>query len=134
LPSPKEFCETLGNLGISPESRVVIYDDKNGANAAARFWWMLKAVGHEKVQVLDGGIDAAIKVGFPTSDKTETPKTAEYKCGEWRLPLADLEEVEKASSNESFLIIDVREAARYNGEVEPIDRIAGHIPNAKNFP
>lgn len=134
LPSPEKFCATLGELGISPESRVVIYDDKHGANAAARFWWMLKAAGHEKVQVLDGGIDAAVKAGFPASDKRETPKRAEYECGEWRLPTANLTEVEKASDDADFLIIDVRETPRYNGETEPFDKIAGHIPNAKNIP
>lgn len=134
LPSPEKFCATLSQLGISPESRVVIYDDKSGANAAARFWWMLKSVGHEKVQVLDGGIDAAIKAGFPTSDKPETPKISEYKCGEWRLATAEIEEVAEASNDENFLIIDVRETPRYNGETEPFDKIAGHIPSAKNIP
>lgn len=134
LPSPEKFCRTLGELGISPESRVVIYDDKSGANAAARFWWMLKAVGHEKVQVLDGGIEAAVKIGFPTSDKPETTEVAEYKCEKWNLPVADLNEVDEASNDVSFLIVDVREAARYRGEIEPLDKIAGHIPNAKNIP
>jgi thiosulfate/3-mercaptopyruvate sulfurtransferase len=134
LPSPENFCATLGKLGISPESRVVIYDDKSGANAAARFWWMLKAAGHEKVQVLDGGIGAAIKAGFPMSDKPETPKSVEYKCGKWQLPTADIKEVAEASTDGNSLIIDVRETPRYNGETEPFDKIAGHIPNAKNIP
>lgn len=134
LPSAEKFCGTLSQLGISPESRVVIYDDKNGANAAARFWWMLKAVGHEKVQVLDGGIDAAEKSGFPMSDKMETSQKTEYECGEWKLPIAGLAETEKASTDENFLIIDVRETGRYNGEFEPLDKVAGHIPNAKNIP
>lgn len=134
LPSAEKFCQTLGELGISPQSHVVIYDDKAGANAAARFWWMLKAVGHEKVQVLDGGISVAIHAGFPTSDKKETTKPVVYKCDEWSLPTANLAEVDNASGDDNFLIIDVRETARYNGETEPIDKIAGHIPNAKNIP
>lgn len=134
LPSAEKFCATLSELGISSESRVVIYDDKFGANAAARFWWMLKAIGHEKVQVLDGGIQATIKAGFPTSDKQENVVKSEYKCSKWKLPIADLAEVEKASSDKDFLIIDVRETPRYNGETEPFDKIAGHIPNAKNIP
>lgn len=134
LPKAEKFCRTLGELGISPESRVVIYDDKHGANAAARFWWMLKAVGHEKAQVLDGGIEAAVKIGFPTSDNWETVKPSEYECAEWKLPIADLTEVASASGDDDFLIVDVREAARYNGEIEPLDKIAGHVPNAKNVP
>lgn len=133
LPSAKKFCTTLAELGISRKSHVVIYDDKQGANAAARFWWMLKAVGHEKVQVLDGGIDAAVSAGFPLSDSPERIERGKYECAQWNLPVADLVEVEKASGDQSFLIIDVREPARYNGEIEPYDKIAGHIPNAKNI-
>lgn len=134
LPSAKNFCAMLEQLGISKESHVVIYDDKQGANAAARFWWMLKAVGHEKVQVLDGGIDGALSAGFPLSNgNPKQIKRGKYECVEWSLPVADLAEVEKASGDENFLIIDVREPARYHGEVEPFDNIAGHIPNAKNI-
>ncbi|TAF71923.1 MAG: hypothetical protein EAZ58_03255 [Flavobacterium sp.] len=64
LPSIEGFSKTLGDLGITPQTWVVVYDDKNGANAAARFWWMLRAIGHEKVQVLNGGIQAAEKTGL----------------------------------------------------------------------
>ncbi|RZL34494.1 MAG: sulfurtransferase, partial [Pedobacter sp.] len=60
LPRLENFAETLGNFGVDENSHVIIYDDKNGGNAAARFWWMLRAIGHEKVQVLNGGFDAAI--------------------------------------------------------------------------
>src|SRR5687767_13480184 len=55
LPDPVEFANLLGRWGLTPSSHVVIYDDQNGANAAARMWWMLRALGHERVQVLDGG-------------------------------------------------------------------------------
>ena len=58
----------LGRVGISQESQVVPYDDKCGALAAARFWWMLRAVGHRQVQVLDGGMQAALAAGFPAND------------------------------------------------------------------
>jgi len=64
LPSLEHFSQVLTSLGITPESHVLIYDDKNGANAAARFWWMLKAVDHQKVQVLDGGLHAAKRIGI----------------------------------------------------------------------
>lgn len=65
LPSFAHFTKVLATLDITPESLVVVYDDKNGTNAAARFWWMLKSIGHDAVQVLDGGMDAAIKTGYP---------------------------------------------------------------------
>ena len=135
LPKIENFATTLSNLGITTESHVVLYDNANGANAAARFWWMLKAVGHEKVQVLNGGFQAAEKIHFPTSSKTEIiQKTAPYKIDHWRLPIAEIEEVERVSQKEDHIVIDVRDEERYKGETEPIDLIAGHIPGAINVP
>ena len=135
LPKIENFAQTLSNLGISSKSHVIIYDDKNGANAAARFWWMLKSIGHEKVQVLNGGFQEAEKVNFPMSSKTEIIVPTEvYKVTDWKLQIAEMEEVEKVSKNKNHIIIDVRDAERYNGETEPIDLIAGHIPGAINVP
>src|SRR3970040_557767 len=135
LPKIENFAKTLSDLGISEKSHVVIYDDKNGSNAAARFWWMLKAIGHEKVQVLDGGLLAAEKNNFPTSSKTEIiNKTPLYKVDNWKLPMAAIDEVENVSQDKNHIVIDVRETSRYNGETEPIDLIAGHIPGAINIP
>jgi thiosulfate/3-mercaptopyruvate sulfurtransferase len=135
LPSVEKFTEVLTQLGITNDSWVIVYDDKNGSNAAARFWWMLKAVGHSKVQVIDGGMDAAVKAGFPISDKKEIPEVQNpFKADKWVLPLKDLEAVEHATHDDNFLIIDVRSKERFDGLVEPIDLIAGHIPNATNIP
>jgi thiosulfate/3-mercaptopyruvate sulfurtransferase len=135
LPEPVDFCQFLGNLGISPSSHVVVYDDKSGSNAAARFWWMLKALGHEKIQVVDGGKDAAIKSGYPVESGLETAKKQGfYPVKAWTLPMANIEEMDKASRNEKIVIIDVRENERYLGKKEPIDLIAGHIPGAINIP
>ncbi|RYM32154.1 sulfurtransferase [Brumimicrobium glaciale] len=135
LPEIENFAETLKNIGITKESHIVVYDDKNGANASARFWWMLKSIGHEKVQVLNGGLQQAIKVNFPINDKTETPKVVEdYNYENWKLKIADMAEVESNSLNENHIIIDVRESNRYKGISEPIDLIAGHIPGAINVP
>lgn len=135
LPSIEDFSKTLGDLGITPQSWVVVYDDKNGANAAARFWWMLRAIGHEKVQVLNGGIQAAEKIGFPiNSEPVSITKKENYPCKNWQWPIASINEVEKVTKLSSHTIIDVREAFRYNGESEPIDLIAGHIPGAINIP
>ena len=64
LPNIEDFADTLSHLGISKDSHVIVYDDKNGSNAAARFWWMLKAIGHENVQVLNGGFQKAEKLHF----------------------------------------------------------------------
>lgn len=135
LPSFEKFSEVLSKLGILPKSHVIIYDDKNGSNAAARFWWMLKAVGHEKVQVLNGGLQEAIKTGFPVSSEIEKFETVEkYPVSEWKLATANIEEVETARNNNQNIVIDVRDKNRYDGLTEPLDLIAGHIPGAINVP
>ncbi len=135
LPSVQHFATLLGSLGITPQSHVVVYDDKNGANAAARFWWMLRALGHQKVQVLDGGYQAAIAADFPTNTGRETPhSTSAYPATTWLLPMAEINEVAQAAQAEDALVIDVREAGRYLGQFEPIDLVAGHIPGATNIP
>lgn len=135
LPTATRFSELLSSLGISPSTHVVVYDDKNGANAAARFWWMMKAVGHEKIQVLDGGMDAAIQAGYPLSSEVEkTPSKGKYSVKNWQLPISDIQEIDKVSEDKNYLVIDVRENERYRGEKEPIDLVAGHIPGAVNIP
>lgn len=135
LPSTSAFAKTLTKLGISPDSHVIIYDDKNSSNAAARFWWMLKSFGHQKVQVLNGGYQAALKAGFEMSSKTETPLiTKSYPTTDWKLPMANMSEVDAVRLNKEYLIIDVRGKIRYDGINEPIDLIAGHIPGATNIP
>jgi thiosulfate/3-mercaptopyruvate sulfurtransferase len=135
LPKIENFSKTLSSLGISSKSHVVVYDDKAGANAASRFWWMLKSIGHEKVQVLNGGIQAAEAMGFPMSSNEEiAAKTDLCKFDHWKWQIAEIDEVETASADANKIVIDVRDAARYNGEVEPIDLIAGHIPGAINVP
>jgi thiosulfate/3-mercaptopyruvate sulfurtransferase len=135
LPALEQFAAMLQRFGISKDSHVVVYDDKLGGNAAARLWWMLKAVGHEKVQVIDGGFDAALKAGFPASSDIEVPKYAvPYPVNAWTLPLSDIDEVESVSEAEDHIVIDVRDANRFAGLTEPIDLIAGHIPGATNIP
>ena len=135
LPRIEDFATTLSQLGISQKSHVVVYDDKNSSNAAARFWWMLKAIGHEKVQVLNGGIQEAEKHNFQMRSKKETiTKSSLYEFDHWKLKTATIDEVESASKTQNQIIIDVRDANRFNGETEPIDLIAGHIPGAINIP
>ncbi len=134
LPTPEQFSNTLSEFGIGPESHVVVYDHMSGGNAAARFWWMLMAIGHKKVQVLDGGFQSAVMAGYPVNDKPVKPKKAVvYPATEWMLPTVPMSEIETVIQNGN-LVIDVRDAARYRGETEPIDLIAGHIPGALNAP
>jgi len=136
LPDIKTFKNTLTSLGISKNTHVIIYDDKNGSNAAARFWWMLKSVGHQKVQVLNGGFDYAKKNNFPLESGQGSPAKIDesYAIENWQLPTVTIQEVENATYNKNYLIVDVRDKDRYDGISEPIDIIAGHIPGAINIP
>jgi len=136
LPKFENFIKTLGKLGIDENSDVVIYDDKNGANAGARFWWMLKAVGHKNVQVLNGGLQFAESQNYPLSSENDSYPETEYisEYHDWQLPQAWLDDVKLATRDSDSVIVDVRESQRYEGITEPIDLVAGHIPNARNFP
>ncbi len=135
LPDIRTFAQLLGKLGITPSSPVVVYDDKSGANAAARLWWMLRACGHENVSVVDGGLSAIKKADIKmTSDVPETATAPPYPVTEWKLPTASIEKVAAAVDDPEYVVIDVREGYRYRGESEPIDLTAGHIPGAVNLP
>lgn len=135
LPSVEKFAHSLQDLGITPDSHVIIYDTVFGGNSAARFWWMLTAVGHKQVQVLSGGMAAAEKAGYPVNnDKIEIREVELYPVTSWLLPLADINEIAANAEREDYIVIDVREESRYKGITEPIDTIAGHIPGAINVP
>lgn len=136
LPQPSVFTAELGRIGIGRDSHVIIYDDKSGSNAAARFWWMLRAVGHERVQVLNGGLQAAVREGLDVVEGEPVPREARTypTVEEWQLPLADLQVVKAASESGDGMIVDVRDSERYKGNTEPIDPVAGHIPGAVNIP
>jgi thiosulfate/3-mercaptopyruvate sulfurtransferase len=135
LPQPADFSRFLGILGISPSSTVVVYDDKKGANAAARFWWMLKSAGHEKVYVVSGGLDSILEAGIELTQKTADLHSLEdYPITSWQMPLVDADDVALAAADPDAMVIDVRENYRFRGESEPIDLVAGHIPGAVNIP
>lgn len=135
LPNIEKFSKTLSNLGISEDSHIVVYDDKNGANAAARAWWMLRSFGIENIQVLDGGFQTAEKEGLEfVSGEELFEKASIIEKKNWLLPTSSLEDVENELKSNSSTVIDVRDAYRYKGESEPIDLVAGHIPGAINIP
>lgn len=136
LPELSSWGRTLGEWGIGPKDAVVIYDDAGGAKAAARVWWMLRAVGHQWVAVLDGGWGGAKEAGFPITDKVPLvrPKAAYPVGNKWKLPLATLELVRTYTRDRTFRILDVRSEERFTGRHEPIDTRAGHIDSAVNLP
>ena len=132
LPSPATFQETLANAGIGTSDEVVAYDDARGT-IAARLWWMLDALGHERVRVLDGGLGAWVAAGYPMSSDTPAPRPrAELSLrSEWP---AVITREGLADRLGSVVLLDARAAPRYRGEVEPIDPVAGHIPTARSAP
>lgn len=135
LPSLEDFSKLLGRLGITPESHVVVYDDKAGAFGGARLWWMLKAIGHDNVQVINGGLQAIKNAGVSLSTEPfiATP-VGPYPVPTKYAGTVDIEQAGKAAGDAQQIVIDVREAYRYEGQSEPIDLVAGHIPGAVNLP
>jgi len=136
LPSVGEFSKTLAELGVTQDTHVIVYDDAFGANAASRMWWMLKAVGHDKVQVLNGGFQYAKQDGFPIQTGVNKPiaATNPYPATEWQFPIVDIAEVERVAGLDEYVVVDVRSKERFDGVTEPIDLVAGHIPGAVNIP
>ena len=132
LPPPAEFARALGELGVADDATVVAYDDRGGA-FAGRLVWMLRILGQRAV-LLDGGIGAWLA---DTSDDVEhgsvitTP--VEREVHQWPLDaLADAIDVAKHLADDG-VVIDSRDPARYAGEIEPIDSVAGHVPGAVNL-
>lgn len=136
LPEPATFAATLGRLGVRPESRVVVYDDRDGANAAARAWWMLRAIGHAEVALLDGGLAAAGEAGVPVvaGDEPPCPSAPPYPRPVYAAPMATIEEVDARRGEPGTRILDARDGRRFRGEIEPFDPVAGHVPGAVSAP
>lgn len=135
LPDPDTFVRRLGEWGITPAHQVVVYDAGDGSMAAARMWWMMKLLGHERVAVLDGGLAAWRELGFPETDVLpEPPQAPRYPAGFDVASIVSAEDVLGRLDEDSGWLFDARAAERFRGEVEPIDPVAGHVPGAVNRP
>jgi thiosulfate/3-mercaptopyruvate sulfurtransferase len=136
LPSPAVWAARLGGLAIGPETAVVAYDNVSGGNGACRLWWMLRAFGHTKVAVLDGGMAAAKAAGLPLSTVAPEPLPPQqpYARDHWWLPTVDLQTVERHLRDPLWKVLDVRSRERWRGETEVIDPLAGRIPGTLNLP
>lgn len=131
-PDAADFTARLGAWGITPQTQVVAYDDGDGAHAA-RAWFLLRALGHEKVAVLDGGWKRWTTLGLPVDSKVPAPAHARYRGEFDATRLLDVEAVQ-ARLAAGGLLVDARAADRFRGENETIDRVAGHVPGAINRP
>lgn len=137
LPSADRLCATLGRLGIDPETQVVAYDERDGAMAAARLWFLLRLLGHRKVAVLDGGLARWSSQGLPTSSqpRMRPGKTYRGRYDDSRLlDSIDVADRVQYGLGEAPWLIDARSPERFSGENETIDRVAGHVPGAINRP
>ena len=134
LPQREIVAQWLGSLGIHNGMQIVVYD-RNKSQYCGRLWWMLKWLGHEAVAVLDGGLQAWKEAGGATeSGPFTTPPPAQF---ELQAPLRQLvltDAVVAHLGQPSQTVVDARAGARYRGEVEPLDPVAGHIPGALNRP
>ncbi|MBK6660569.1 MAG: sulfurtransferase [Proteobacteria bacterium] len=126
LPSPQRLVALFSALGIDSTRQVVAYDDAGGM-FAARLWWMLRYMGHDAVAVLDGGWQAWVNAGGATASGEERPRPRVFSGTPRRERLVTLDEVASVAQ-----LVDARAAPRYRGEVEPLDKHAGHIPGAIN--
>jgi thiosulfate/3-mercaptopyruvate sulfurtransferase len=137
LPSRERFAAWLGCTGLtSPQTQVVVYDRQN-ANYCGRLWWMLKWCGHHNVAVLDGGwaawqaLGASVEKGPGPTLATQAPV---YPLSTACATMTGTTAIAQRLGKPSLTLIDARAAARFRGEVEPLDPVAGHIPGALNRP
>lgn len=132
LPSPENWAHQRAQLGIETNAVVILYDDSENTYSA-RMWWMLRATGHLRVHIVDGGYRAWLKqVGtVETQENTPSP-TAQRLPAVNYVGLVTMSDIQNQLSRPSFTILDARAAERFRGEVEPLDPVAGHIPGAIN--
>lgn len=134
LPSRETFARRLQALGLNPGQQVVAMD-RQGANYCGRLWWMLKWCGHEAVAVLDGGLAAWQAAGGAVAEGASPPPAAgRFELQAARAGTLGAQDIARRLGQLDLVLVDARGAARFRGEVEPLDPVAGHIPGALNRP
>lgn len=132
LPAPDVLVSTLSQLGIDGGQQVVAYDQDN-AMFAGRLWWLLRWLGHEAVAVLDGGFAKWTAEGRPVVPGIESALPRAFSGIPLSGMVADLDEVAARRGDPEWRLIDARAPERFSGEIEPVDRVPGHIPGAVNY-
>ncbi|MCX9191204.1 sulfurtransferase [Carbonactinospora thermoautotrophica] len=131
LPAPEAFQAAMRRCGVRDQADVVVYDEAD-STAAARAWWLLRYFGHERVRVLDGGYRAWVAAGQPVETHEPQPAPGDFTARPGHLPVLDADDVPDFTRD--GVLLDARAAERYRGEVEPVDPVAGHIPEAVSAP
>lgn len=135
LPDADSFMAWLAGIGWTPAQHVIAYDDAGGALAAARLWWMLRLIGHDKVQVLDGGLGAWMRNSGPLEASSSIINASAPLEKSWSADqLVGVQGLQRGLADGSMLLVDARAEPRFRGEIEPIDKVAGHVPGARNRP
>ena len=137
LPPASQFENAISNMGIGNDDFVVVYGQSGLVMGPARVWWMFRAFGHHAVCVLDGGLSAWIKAGYPvTSEKIEPMALTSFQTIANTALLSTKKQVQRASDTKSAFILDARPAPRFNAEIpEPRPGMrSGHIENSQNVP
>ncbi|HEY1461320.1 MAG TPA: sulfurtransferase [Casimicrobiaceae bacterium] len=132
LPEVGALVEKLSNIGIGRDTQVVAYDQNTGM-WASRLWWTLRWLGHDRVAVLDGGLDKWIAEGRPLSAELPSPRPARFERQTCRAA-ATADEILENLGDGTLTVLDARAPERFRGDMEPIDPVAGHIPGALNRP
>src|SRR5262249_19233938 len=129
LPSADDLAKAFSRLGIDQHVQVVAYDQNNGM-FAARLWWLLRWVGHEACAVLDGGLARWTDEERPTRSGSETRNPRQFVASPRREMFVTSTEVADRMRDRDWMLLDARAPERFRGEIEPLDRVAGHIPGA----
>jgi len=132
LPDIDRLAAALGRIGIDASKQVVAYDQNLGM-WAARLWWSLRWLGHERAAVLDGGVDKWKAEGRPLTSDTTSARAATF-VPKPTLRGVSTEEILRHLGDGSMTILDARAPERFRGDIEPLDPVAGHIPGAINRP
>ncbi|WP_043949105.1 3-mercaptopyruvate sulfurtransferase [Candidatus Phaeomarinobacter ectocarpi] len=135
LPTAEAFAASVSGLGISNADQIIIYDAV-GLFSAARAWWMFRAMGHQNVAVMDGGLPAWLASGGTTTDAEEDFEPAPYEAQLNPRAVTSLSAMQAASAGASHVILDARPAGRFDGsQPEPRPGLpSGHMPNATSLP
>jgi thiosulfate/3-mercaptopyruvate sulfurtransferase len=133
LPDPAVLARRLGAWGIGNETQVVVYDDSFGG-MAGRLWWLLRWLGHDRVALLDGGLPAWTRKKLPMTAALPEIATTTFVPHLRTELTVSADEVGAAAGSGSAVVLDARAEERFTGEVEPLDRVAGHVPGAVNLP
>jgi thiosulfate/3-mercaptopyruvate sulfurtransferase len=133
LPDPDAFARRLSSWGVQDGVRVVAFDQAGGG-IAARLWWMLRWLGHDAVQVLDGGWARWIAEGRRTAPGLSQPRRANFVTRPRQGRTVDASAVTSAARDPGVVLLDARGSDRFLGQNETIDPVAGHIPGAISAP